>query len=83
MLKPKMGNVIVVLISLSMTGCGIYDKYGHGRVVSSKLDEASVTPVDLPPNAPSISQRFLPQGVSSTISWCHPVPRCLPPLTAW
>jgi murein DD-endopeptidase MepM/ murein hydrolase activator NlpD len=65
MLKPKMGNVIVVLISLSMTGCGIYDKYGHGRVVSSKLDEASVTPVDMPSNAPSISQRFLPQGVSS------------------
>jgi len=65
MLKPMMGNVIVVLIGLSMTGCGIYDKYGHGRVVSSKLDEASVTPVELPPNAPSISQRFLPQGVSS------------------
>lgn len=65
MLKPMMGNVIVVLISLSMTGCSIYDKYGHGRVVSSKLDEASVTPVDMPPNAPSISQRFLPQGVSS------------------
>ena len=65
MQKPLTGIVIVVSFSLSMTGCGIYDKYGYGRVVSSKLDEASVTPVELPPNAPSISQRFLPQGVSS------------------
>jgi len=27
MLKPMVGNVIVVLIGLSMTGCSIYDKY--------------------------------------------------------
>jgi len=65
MLKPMMGNVIVVLISLSMTGCNIYDKYGYDRIASSRLDEASVTAIELPPNAPSISQRFLPQGVSS------------------
>jgi len=65
MLKPMTGKVILVMISLSMTGCNIYDKYGHGRLVSSKLDEASATPVDLPPNAPSISQRYRPEGVSS------------------
>ncbi|MCP4471639.1 MAG: hypothetical protein GY815_13315 [Gammaproteobacteria bacterium] len=64
MLKQMMGNVIVVLIGLSMTGCGIYGKYGYGGVVSSRLDEASATVIELPPNAPSISQRFLPQGVS-------------------
>jgi murein DD-endopeptidase MepM/ murein hydrolase activator NlpD len=65
MLKPPIANLIVVLIGLSMTGCSIYDNYGYGRVVSSKLDENLATPVELPPNAPTISQRFLPQGVSS------------------
>ncbi len=65
MRKPMMANVIVMLIGLSMTGCGIYGKYGYGRVASSRPDEASVTVIELPPNAPSISQRFLPQGVSS------------------
>ena len=56
MLKPMTGNVILVLVSLSMTGCNIYDRYGYGRVVSSKLDEASATVVELPANAPTISQ---------------------------
>jgi len=65
MLKAIMGNVLAVLVSLSMTGCSIYDRYGYGRVVSSKLDESSATAVDLPSNAPSISQRFLPQGASA------------------
>jgi len=46
MRNPATGFLLVVLISLSMTGCAIYDKYGHGRVVASKLDEASVEPVE-------------------------------------
>jgi hypothetical protein len=62
MLKLMKGNVIVVLISPSMMVCGIYDKYGHGWVVSSKLDEASVTPVELPQNAPYYRSTFPPPG---------------------
>ena len=66
MLKPATGNTIVmVLIGLSLTGCSIYDKYGYGKVADSLRDEEQTTPLELPANAPSISQRFLPQGVSS------------------
>ncbi len=30
MLKPMTGSVIAVLVSLSMTGCNIYDRLGEG-----------------------------------------------------
>ena len=51
----------VFLLTLILSGCGVYQKYGYGRVVDSKLDPAEQTPVVLPVNAPSISQRFRPE----------------------
>jgi len=59
--------ITVLLIMLVATGCSIYEKYGHGRVAPSRLEKASVTPVELPANAPSISQRYFPQFASSQI----------------
>lgn len=52
--------ITVLSIMLAATGCGIYEKYGHGKVAPSRLEKASVTPVELPANAPSISQRYRP-----------------------
>ena len=46
------------LICLLATACGIYEKYGYGRLVDSKMDIVSVTPIEMPANVPSISQRF-------------------------
>ena len=50
---------IFLLLPLLIAGCGVYDKYGYGWVADSKLTRP--TPVQLPDNAPSISQRFRPQ----------------------
>jgi hypothetical protein len=65
MLILMMGKVMLALACLSMTGCNIYHENGYGRVVSSRLDESSVTAVELPPNASFISQRYLPQDAPS------------------
>ena len=65
MLKPAGNAIVLALIGLSMAGCSVYDNYGYGRVADSLRDEEQTTPVELPANAPSISQRYLPQGVSS------------------
>ena len=48
----------LALLALSLPACGVYEKRGYGWVANSRLDEP--TPVSLPPNAPSISQRFRP-----------------------
>ena len=58
-------KALMLLITLTMTACGIYSHYGYGRIAASKLDAVSMTPLELPENAPSISQRFRPVGVSS------------------
>ncbi len=51
----------VLLMVLMPGGCSVYQKYGHGSIVKSKRDSTLQTPVVLPANAPSISQRFNPR----------------------
>ena len=58
-------SFMALFIILATSGCGIYEKYGYGRVAQSKLDQASVTPIQLPVVAPSISQRYRPSFASS------------------
>ena len=48
-----------------LAGCGTYEHFGYGRVANSRLGAEKATPIELPPNAPSISQRFRPEGVSA------------------
>ncbi len=58
-------SITALFIMLATSGCSIYEKYGHGKVAPSRLDQASITPVQLPVIAPSISQRYRPQVASS------------------
>lgn len=55
---PSTSLLILALLALSLQGCGYYDRRGHGWVAKSKLEQP--TPLVLPPEAPSISQRFRP-----------------------
>ncbi len=41
-------------------GCAVYQKYGYGWAAKSKLPQTRATELQLPSQAPSISQRFLP-----------------------
>jgi len=52
LIKPGLSALLTS--TLLLTGCGIYQKYGYGHVTQSKRD------AELPPNAPSNSQRFNP-----------------------
>ncbi len=63
MCRRFMFRLLAALLALALGGCAIYDRYGHGRVASSRLDPGLATPVTLPPAAPSISQRFRPDDV--------------------
>ena len=47
-----------VLAVLVLPACSYYDSHGYGRVAKSRLEQP--TPVLLPTDAPSISQRFRP-----------------------
>jgi murein DD-endopeptidase MepM/ murein hydrolase activator NlpD len=59
-------SLLLALFCLALLGgCGIYSKHGYGKVVRSNLPADQVTELELPPNAPTISQRFRPEGVSS------------------
>ena len=53
-------SLTLLLAALSLGGCGLYQSHGYGRVARSPLPGEYVTPVTLPENAPSISQRFRP-----------------------
>lgn len=55
---------MALLVMIATSGCSIYESYGHGKVASSRLDKSSVTAVELPANAPSISQRYRPTFAS-------------------
>lgn len=55
----------ILLITIMVTACSAYEKYGYGEMVRSKLDEGQVTALDLPKDAPSISQRYRPEVASS------------------
>ena len=52
--------ITILLIGSAIYGCNIYQKYGHGIIVNSKLEDEVSTEVRMPPNAPSISQRYRP-----------------------
>ena len=58
-------SALIIAISFSLCACGVYEKHGYGWLAKSKLDEP--TPVRMPPNAPSISQRFRPPDTPSGI----------------
>ena len=63
MSRRFMPRLLAGLLAAALGGCSIYERYGHGRVANSKLDATLATPVLLPPEAPSISQRFRPDKV--------------------
>ncbi|MDH3218234.1 MAG: M23 family metallopeptidase [Gammaproteobacteria bacterium] len=54
-------QMTIMLLLATLPACGVYEKYGHGWLARSRLPQAEATPVILPANAPSISQRFRPQ----------------------
>ncbi len=56
-------RLLAGLLAVALGGCALYERYGHGRVAASRLDPGHATPVSLPPEAPSISQRFRPDDV--------------------
>ena len=61
MFKPALSRLLLLaLITVFLGGCAIYQRYGHGWLANSKLDPSVATPVELPAQAPSISQRFRP-----------------------
>ncbi len=55
--------VLLAAVSLSLGACGMYEKHGYGWLARSKLE--APTPVRMPLNAPSISQRFRPLDKAS------------------
>lgn len=61
MAPPRKKSIVLLLASvLLLSGCNVYQKYGYGYVVGSRRSVELQTPVELPQNAPSISQRFNP-----------------------
>ncbi len=54
--------LLVLLLPLALNACGMYEKYGYGKIANSRLDNSLVTAVEMPASAPSISQRYRPQG---------------------
>ena len=59
-------SILFFLLLSCLSACAVYQEYGHGIVVRSKLAADAATPVDLPANAPTISQRYLPGNVASS-----------------
>ena len=55
-----------LLLILSQVGCSvIYSNYGYGKLAASKrIDGKAATSIVMPPNAPSISQRYRPAGIA-------------------
>lgn len=59
-------SLLPALLCLQLlAGCGVYTRYGHGMVAESRLPAEAVTVLEMPAQAPSISQRFRPEGVSA------------------
>ena len=65
MLAKTIPAVILFLVSMLLTGCNSYSHYAYGGITASQLAAASVTPLELPASALSISQRFRPAGGSA------------------
>jgi hypothetical protein len=38
-------SITAFFIMLATSGCSLYEKYGHGWITLSRLDQASITPV--------------------------------------
>ncbi len=58
-------HLLASLLPVALGACAIYERHGHGWVARSKLDPGLATPVTLPADAPSISQRFRPGDVAT------------------
>ncbi len=58
-------RLLASLLAIALGGCAMYERHGHGWVVRSRLDAGLATPVTLPANAPSISQRFRPGDIAT------------------
>jgi murein DD-endopeptidase MepM/ murein hydrolase activator NlpD len=69
LIKP----LLIVLLSAGQIGCNsIYDNYGYGRLAPAKrTDGIAATPVSLPSNAATISQRFRPVAATADSSGGH------------
>ena len=65
MLAKRIPALIVFLVSTLLMGCNIYSHYDCGPGAALQFDAAVLTPLDLPANAPSTSQRFRPVEVSA------------------
>ena len=61
--------VMTLILINALSGCSsIYRKYGYGELAQSRrIDGKPATPVTMPSDAPSISQRFRPVGIADTI----------------
>ena len=56
-------RLLAATLGAALGGCSIYADHGYGWVARSRLDPGLATPVLLPPEAPSISQRFRPDDL--------------------
>jgi murein DD-endopeptidase MepM/ murein hydrolase activator NlpD len=58
--------IIVILGCLALVSCqNLYTKYGFGKVAQSSIKDGTHTFIEIPDNAPSISQRYRPEGISA------------------
>ena len=60
-----------LLATLLVSACSVYDDYGYGRVANSKMGPDEATPLVLPANAISISQRYWPDPGPALTSQRH------------
>lgn len=60
MLAKTIPTVILFLVSRLLTGYNLYSHYRYAGIVALQLEAVSVTPLELPANAPSINQHFRP-----------------------
>jgi len=61
MLATTISAVILSLVSRLLPGCSPCHHYGYGRVIASRLDAASVQPLELSANVAPTSSRFCPR----------------------
>ena len=59
-IRHKISTALLLASMLLLGGCGVYQKYGYGLVADSRRSVELQTPVELPANAPTISQRYNP-----------------------
>ncbi|MEM7562580.1 MAG: M23 family metallopeptidase [Pseudomonadota bacterium] len=52
-------SLCLPLIASGLAGCNVYQNYGYGKIAASRLGDQA-TKIELPAQAPSISQRYMP-----------------------